>query len=84
MIAEEKHSWFQNVVLGRAAKLAAAMGDKITHQIERADFGAAEELGARHLEVRSTGDGYGMFHFDLYGLDCAEWLAALERWKRGG
>ncbi len=23
-------------------------------------------------------------HFDLYGLDCAEWLAALERWKRGG
>jgi hypothetical protein len=84
VIADEKQSWFQSVVLGRAAKLVAAMGGKITHQLERADFSVAEQLAPGHLEVRSTGEGYGMIHFDLYELDCAEWLAALERWKRGG
>jgi hypothetical protein len=61
--------------------LGAALSDtRVEYQIPRGEFAEATATGAKELSVRSTGEGYGVTHFDLKLKDAGGWAERLHRW----
>jgi len=77
LIPDDKRSrWLPSGV----AKLFAMTTDRISHEIRRESFGAAEPTGATSLKVRSQGEGYGMTWFEVETQRRDEWVDRLTRW----
>ena len=56
---------------------------RIEYEIVREKFGSAEATSKNELDVRSTGEGYLLIHFDVRIKDAAAWAERLQRWAAG-
>jgi hypothetical protein len=56
---------------------------RIEYEIVREKFGSAEATSNNELDVRSTGEGYLLIHFDVRIKDAAAWAERLQRWGAG-
>ena len=58
---------------------------RVTHEIRRERFAAAELIGKKDLRVRSQGEGYAMtwFDFSTSMKMCKVWVDRLHAWATG-
>lgn len=56
---------------------------RIEYEIVREKFSSAEAISKNEIDVRSTGEGYLLIHFDARIKDAAGWAERLQRWGAG-